>query len=164
MEILKSNLISKTAAAVGKQVEDKGSIGNRLEYAVKQGFGLRATMVKDSFATTAGIAASVGAAAAVAKSKTAQNILTKGFQAAKNSSAGQKVVTALKDIAATAAPYAKKALGWFKALPAPAKAVLAAGVVLTGIVSNNIRTKGIYNAGKLDQEYTDKAKLQKQLS
>ena len=61
-------------------------------------------------------------------------------------------------------PYVQKATGWLKALPKPAKIVLATGAALTAIVSGAINARTNYDAGKIDQKYTDKAKLEKSTS
>ena len=156
MEVLKTNPNS-VGGKIQQKAEEKGSIGNRLEYSIKQAWNFRKTQYKDAFLSTAGAAASVGLATGVAKSTTAQNVLKEAFNGFKNSGFGK----ACAEMAAELAPCAKKALTWAKALPA--KAVLGAGLLATTIISNVVRTKGIYKAGKIDQEYTDKAKLQKTL-
>lgn len=165
MSIVQGAVTGKSLAELvsGKSKEnnnDKGSIGNRLEYATKQTFGLRRMMIKDELALTAGVAGSAGAAALVSKSKTAQNFITKGFETVKNSNFGKEAVKLTKSVAESAAPYVKQGASWIQALPKPAKAVLGAGLAITALVCNSITNKGVYDAGKLDQEYTDKAKLQ----
>lgn len=136
--------------------DSKESIRNKREHTIKQVLHAKQTQAKDTFATVAGVAGSIGAAAAVSKSKTAQNFISKYISKVKNSNAVKNTIKELT-------PYIKKGADKFKALPTPAKVVLGAGLVLTTAVSNLIRTKGIYDAGKIDQEYIDKAKLQNAL-
>ena len=139
---------------------DKGSIGNRIEHSVEQTKNMVKTQFKDQFVSAAGVAGSIGAAAAVSKSKTAQNFISKYISKGLNGIKNNKVI---KDTVEELSPYIKKCADKFKALPTPAKVVLGIGLVLTTAVSNLIRTKGIYDAGKIDQEYIDKAKLQNAL-
>ena len=141
----------------GFRSDDKGSVGNRIEYTGKQTWNFYKNLWKVNADTFVGMAATVGATAAVAKSKTAQNVLTKGFQALKNSNF-------VKEISKEVTPYAKKGLTMLKALPGPAKAVLAVGTILTTFAVNRTQNKMLVKAGQIDQEYTDKAKLQQQLS
>ena len=136
--------------------DSKESIRNKREHTIKQVLHAKQTQAKDTFATAAGVAGSIGAAAAVSKSKTAQNFISKYISKVKNSNAIKNTIEELS-------PYIKKCANKFKALPTPAKVVLGIGLVLTTAVSNLIRTKGIYDAGKIDQEYIDKAKLQNAL-
>ena len=145
---------------VYENLQNKGSIGNRMEYAGKQTWNYYKNMWKAEADAFVGLGATAALTAGVAKSKTTQNILTKGFQALKNTGFAKE----MGKMAAEFAPYAKKALVTLKALPGPAKAVLAAGAILTSIAVNRNQNKMMYQAGKIDQEYTDKAKLQKQLS
>ena len=139
---------------------DKGSIGNRIEHSVEQTKNSLKTQFKDQFVSMAGVAGSIGAAAAVSaavsKSKTAQNFISKYISKVKNSNAVKNTIEELT-------PYIKKGADKFKALPTPAKVVLGIGLVLTTAASNLIRAKGIYDAGKIDQKYTDRAKLQQTL-
>ncbi len=158
MEVLKTNPNS-VGGKIQQKADEKGSFGNRLEYSIKQAWNFGKTQYKDGFYSTLGTAASIGAAAGVAKSKVAQNVLKKSFNSFKDSGFGK----ACKKVAAEFAPFAKKVFTRAKALPTPAKAVLGAGLLATALVSRVIRNKGLYKAGKLDQEYTDKAKLQKTL-
>ena len=76
---------------------------------------------------------------------------------------GKKVLNSkiVKDCAKSLKPYAIKVKNWISALPKPAKAVLGAGLALTAIISGNNQARTMYNAGKIDQEYTDKANMQK---
>ena len=150
-----------------KAEEEKGSIGNRLEYGVKQAFLLKQTAAKDALVTTAGLAATGAAAGAVANSETAQNAIINTTKKVLNNSTVKKALTEVKD---TVGPYASKIgkrIGAYIAFnPKGAAAiagVIAAGTLITNMVSRHIRGKGIYEAGKLDQQYTDKAKLEKVL-
>ena len=140
--------------------DSKESIRNKREHTIKQVLHAKQTQAKDTFATVAGVAGSIGAAAAVSKSKTAQNFISKYISKGLNGIKNNKVI---KDTVEELSPYIKKCADKFKALPTPAKVVLGAGLVLTTAASNLIRTKGIYDAGKIDQEYIDKAKLQNAL-
>ena len=140
--------------------DSKESIRNKREHTIKQVLHAKQTQAKDTFATVAGVAGSIGAAAAVSKSKTAQNFISKYISKGLNGIKNNKVI---KDTVEELSPYIKKSTDKFKALPTPAKVVLGIGLVLTTAASNLIRTKGIYDAGKIDQEYIDKAKLQNAL-
>lgn len=140
--------------------DSKESIRNKREHTIKQVLHAKQTQAKDTFATVAGVAGSIGAAAAVSKSKTAQNFISKYISKGLNGIKNNKVI---KDTVEELSPYIKKCANKFKALPTPAKVVLGIGLVLTTAASNLIRTKGIYDAGKIDQEYIDKAKLQNAL-
>lgn len=152
-----TNLITAVNPACSLAVNnDKGSIGNRIEHSVEQTKNMVKTQFKDQFVSAAGVAGSIGAAAAVSKSKTAQNFISKYISKVKNSNTIKNTIEELS-------PYIKKCADKFKALPTPAKVVLGIGLVLTTAVSNLIRTKGIYDAGKIDQKYTDRAKLQQTL-
>ena len=140
--------------------DSKESIRNKREHTIEQVLHAKQTQAKDTFATVAGVAGSIGAAAAVSKSKTAQNFISKYISKGLNGIKNNKVI---KDTVEELSPYIKKCADKFKALPTPAKVVLGIGLVLTTAASNLIRTKGIYDAGKIDQEYIDKAKLQNAL-
>lgn len=160
MGITATSLAAQSLTEKIDSKNEKGSIGNRIEHGAKQYLNLRKTIIKDEFALAGGIAATAGATALTAKSKTVQSFLSKGAKAISNK---LKCSDTIKDIASEVTPYLKKGAEMFKALPTPAKAVLGAGLVLTSIVANQVHAKGIYEAGKIDQEYTDKAKLQKTL-
>ena len=140
--------------------DSKETIRNKREHTIKQVLHAKQTQAKDTFATVAGVAGSIGAAAAVSKSKTAQNFISKYISKGLNGTKNNKVI---KDTVEELSPYIKKCANKFKALPTPAKVVLGIGLVLTTAASILIRTKGIYDAGKIDQEYIDKAKLQNAL-
>lgn len=140
--------------------DSKESIRNKREHTIKQVLHAKQTQAKDTFATVAGVAGSIGAAAAVSKSKTAQNFISKYISKGLNGIKNNKVI---KDTVEELSPYIKKCANKFKVLPTPAKVVLGIGLVLTTAASNLIRTKGIYDAGKIDQKYTDRAKLQQTL-
>ena len=140
--------------------DSKESIRNKREHTIKQVLHAKQTQAKDTFTTVAGVTGSIGAAAAVSKSKTAQNFISKYISKGLNGIKNNKVI---KDTVEELSPYIKKCANKFKALPTPAKVVLGIGLVLTTAASNLIRTKGIYDAGKIDQEYIDKAKLQNAL-
>ena len=136
------------------------TIGNRLEHAGARFINMKKTQMKDVLATTAGIGATVLAATAVKNS----SILQKGIKglgtAIKNSNFGKEIAAGAKELM----PYAKKGINWIKSLPAPAKAVLVAGLIATSIVSRLIENKGIRNAGKIEQKYDDRAALTNQLA
>ena len=143
----------------GIDMSNKGSFGNRMQCAGEQYVNMKKGLVKDELTLAAGGAATIAATAGVAKSKSAQNILTKGFESIKNTKFGKVCA----DLASEATPYVKKGVDWVKNLPKPAKAVLAAGTAITALfLSNNDYKTGI-KAGQIDQKYTDKAKLEKVL-
>lgn len=131
-----------------------GSTGNKIEHSIAQTKNMLKTSYKDRFVSTASLAATAGATAIVAKSKTAQEFLTNGFKEIASSNIGKGI----SEIAESCKPYAKKALDSFKALPKPAKVVLGVGVAITGAVSQAIRNKGLYTNGKIYQQHVDKAK------
>ncbi len=152
------------ALLASKQENTKGSIGNRVEYGIKQGAHLYKTMAKDRFISAAGLAATAGATAAVAKSKTAQNaIINAGKKILNNDS----VKNTLSEVSNFVKPYAAKALTFVKSNPKAAAAMAVvgtAGCLLTDMIARYNRNKAIYKAGKIDQEYTDKAKVDKLLA
>ncbi len=131
----------------------KGSLGNRVEYSTKQAGNLIKTDIKARLATSTGIGATFLAAYGTLKSKGAQDIISKSMKSLANK-------FNLKEIAQELTPILKEAAGKIKSLPAPVKAVAAVGLLLTSAIGSQIRTQGVYEAGKIDQEYTDKAKLQ----
>ena len=161
---LVTSALTVNPKAAAKQENTKGSIGNRVEYGLKQGAHLYKTRVKDQFIATAGVAATAGATAAVAKSKTAQNAI---INAGKKILNNESVKNTLSEVSNFVKPYATKALTFVKSNPkaAAAMAVVATtGALITNLVANKNRVKGIYEAGKIDQEYTDKAKVDKLLA
>ncbi len=161
---LVTSALTVNPKAASKQENTKGSIGNRVEYGLKQGAHLYKTRVKDQFIATAGVAATAGATAAVAKSKTAQNAI---INAGKKILNNESVKNTLSEVSNFVKPYATKALAFVKSNPkaAAAMAVVATtGALITNLVANKNRVKGIYEAGKIDQEYTDKAKVDKLLA
>ena len=157
-------LVGMSEKNLGLRTDDKGSVGNRIEYTGKQTWNFYKNLWKAKADTFVGLGTTAALTAGVAKSKTAQNILTKGFQALKNSNFGKEIGKEITPLVAEVAPFAKKGLSILKALPGPAKAVLAVGTILTTFAINRTQNKMLVKAGQIDQEYTDKAKLQKQLS
>ena len=157
-------LVGMAEKNLGLRTDDKGSVGNRIEYTGKQTWNFYKNLWKAKADTFVGMAATAGATAAVAKSKTAQNVLTSCFQALKNSNFAKEIHKEVAPLVAEVAPFAKKGLTMLKALPGPAKAVLAVGTILTTFAINRTQNKMLVKAGQIDQEYTDKAKLQQQLS
>jgi len=157
-------ILSKNSIAekIKQNSEKCGSIKNVTKYGFKQYANIRKTQAKDAFVTTAGLAATVGAAAVVSKSAGAQNLIQKGLDYVKNSNIAQQTVTAVKEIAKKAAPYLTKAATWVGDLPAPAKAVLVGGTLITAIASNIIRNKGMQQQGAILKEMEISAKLEKQ--
>jgi len=144
----------------------KGSIGNRLEYSAQQVKNFRKGQYKMAGAQVVGAAATIGATGLVAKSKSAQQFIKNGFNKLKDSSFVKKAASEVKNFMAS--PEGKKIGSFLKGatekvakLPGPAKAVLAAGTVLTGIVVKGIQNKTLMDAGRIDQKYTDKAKVEK---
>lgn len=164
-----TNVVTAGAKAVNPKFEttkenSKGSIGNRMEYGMKQSGNLLKTYAKDRFVSVAGGVATAGAAVAVAKSSTAQNAIANVGKKILNN---QAVKETLSEIGSCIKPYATKALAFVKSNPKAAAAiavVTTAGAIITDLASKKVRAKGIYEAGKIDQEYTDKAKAQKLLA
>lgn len=132
----------------------KPSIKDTLKYGIKSTVHARKAATKDVFVTAAGIGASVGAAAAVKNSKTAQTYIKKGIEWAAGTGAGKAVAKAATKVT----PYITKATKWVKGLPGPAKLVLGAGAAITALLHANNRTKTYYEQGKIDQEYRDLSK------
>lgn len=126
------NANNKTAEGINKHI-------NKNSEALARTSNMMKGIQKDNFTKAAGLAATAGATAAVAKSKTAQNILSQSFEQIKNSKFGTNIAKQCKELADEAKPYAKKALDAFKNLPKPAKAVLGVGVALTGVASAIVR-------------------------
>ena len=109
--------------------------------------------MKQDVVALGGVAATGAATVATANSKALQNAVTnigKGIM-------GTKTVTQLKNFFSPAA-------GWVKALPKPAKAVLAAGLIATTAIITHIQNKHLIKTGQIDQKYTDKAKAEKLLA
>lgn len=159
-----TNVVAIGAKATSKQENTKGSFANRTECKMKQVANFTKTYYKDQFITTAGLAATAGATAAVAKSKTAQNAIA---NVGKKILSNESVKNTLSEVSNFVKPYATKALTFVKSNPkaAAAMAVVATtGALITNLVANKNRVKGIYEAGKIDQEYTDKAKVDKLLA
>ncbi len=127
------------------------------EMVVKTKSNLVTTNAKNALATTAGLAATVAATNAVKNSSALQETITKGLKKITSSDV-------FKQVYDNVAPYAKKAASWVKALPAPAKIVLGAGAVITGLVVNAIQNKGIFNQGKIFQQYEDKQTVREALN
>ena len=150
------------AGKIKEQNEKSGSIQNKAKYALKQYGNFKMYQIKDTFTTVAGIGASAGAAAVVAKSKTAQGLVQKGLDAIKNSNFTQTALRETKKLAKVLAPYANKVDKWVSALPPQAKAVLVAGIGLTEIVSNLNRNKLLIKSGEINKEMEISAKLEKQ--
>ena len=119
------------------------------------------TRNKEGLVTVAGLGASLLAADYVAKTGIAQKAITGAAKKVATSKVGQVVIAAVKDLATTVAPFAKKAALWWTALPAPAKAVAIAGAAVTAIAAGIIKHKGAKNAGKIEQKYADMAALNK---
>lgn len=158
-----ATVLTVNPKVASKQENTKGSIGNRVEYAAKQGAHLYKTKMKDQFIATAGLAATAGATAAVAKSSTAQNAIVNAGKKILNNESVKNALTKASDFVK---PYATKALTFVKSNPKAAAAmavVASAGYLITSIAVRNNEVKGIYEAGKIDQEYTDKAKVDKLL-
>ena len=140
--------------------KDKGSIGNRTNYLAEQTKENFKTALKQDAVVIGGTAVTAGATIVTKNSKTVQNLLTKGFVAIKNSKFGDGV----KEMAKEVKPYLSKAVGYVKNLPGPAKAVLAAGTIITALASERIYHNHIAKSGQIDQKYTDKAKMEKTLA
>ena len=121
---------------------------------------LTKTRAKDAIVSATGIGASIVAATAVRNSSVMQEGLKKAGEFIKRSKAGEVIADAAKELK----PYLQKAAEWVKALPGPAKAVLAIGVLATALISKAIRNKGLRNDGKIEQKYADKAALQNTLA
>ena len=130
------------------------SIKDTFKYGVKRTLNAKSSAAKDVFVTAAGIGASVGAAAAVKNSKTAQTYIKKGIEWAAGTGAGKVVAKAATKVT----PYLSKATKWVKGLPGPAKLVLGAGAAITALLHANNRSKAYYEQGKIDQEYRDLSK------
>ena len=156
------NVAITSAEKMATNKEKCGSVKNAMKYGTKQYVNSSKTLLKDAFVTTTGLAVSVGAAKAVSKSETAQKavqkVIQKGLDLVKNSNFSKDVL----ELAEKATPYLTKATKWVGALPTPAKAVLAAGAVVTGIASNLIRAKGMLNKGEINKEMEISAKLERQ--
>lgn len=165
VDVSKTGLLAGTIASKVQEGNEKsGSIQNKIKYSGKLYANLRKSQAKDAFVTTAGVAASVGAAAVVAKSKTAQNVIKKGVNAVLSSNIATKAKGVAKEVAGFVAPYAKKAARWVMGLPGPAKVVLGAGVVLTAIASKFVQNNYLVNNGKILKEMEVSAKLEKEQS
>ena len=146
-----------------KSIREKG-LGNRIEHAGARFVNYEKTNLKDALFTTAGVAASVGTAALIAKSPTVQNLITKGATKLAGTSFAKTAIGELSKAASTVTPWITKAASWLKALPTAGKIALGVGLLATAIGSRIIRNKGIKEAGKIEQKYDDMAALNKRLS
>ncbi len=120
------------------------SLKDSIKYGVKSTVSAQRSATKDVFVTAAGIGASVGAAAAVKNSATAQKYIKRGVDWVAGTGVGKTVIN-------KAQPILKRAVTWVKQLPGPAKLVLGAGLALTTLLHAHNRTQTYYNQGKLDQ-------------
>ena len=147
-----------------EKAEEKGSIKNQFERSVAQTKNRVKSGLKTDVVCISGTAASIGAAAAIKKSRMLQDLIGNATEALKqNPTVKRATEVATKEVKKLAShEYVQKATTWVKTLPKPAKAAMAAGLTLTTIVLNVINNKRIYNAGKIDQEYADKAKVEKE--
>ena len=133
---------------------------NRLGKGGERYLNSRKTRIKDALATTAGVGASIVTATAVRNSSIMQEGIKKIGQFIKSSKVGKTLEAMAKEVM----PYIQKGITWFKALPAPAKAVLVAGLALTALISKSIRNKGLREDGKIEQKYDDRAALKAALT
>ncbi len=130
------------------------NLKDRFNYTIKSTVNTKKTIAKDVLVTTAGVGATLGAATLVKNTPAAQKVLKDGYNWVVKTKPG----TAVKGLADKAMPYVTKGYKWVKNLPAPAKAVMAAGLAITAFIAGVIKNKGVYNAGKIDQEFKDISK------
>lgn len=136
-------------------------VEDRANLAVSTGKNIVGTNLKSTAALAAGVGATFAATNAVKNSSALQNSIS---SIAKKAANAIKETDTFKKLTELAAPYAKKAASWVKALPTPAKAVLATGAVLTGLIGNMIQNKGLFDQGKIIQQYEDKQAIRKTLN
>lgn len=134
-------------------LSSKGSIGNKVEYMGETMKEFKKFQLKSGLTLAGGAAVTAAATTGVAKSKKAQEIVKKFGKKILDNKYVQKGLDEVK-------PLTTKATSYIKKLPKPAKAVLAAGAALTALIVSNQAGKTERNLGKIDQKYTDKAKVQ----
>lgn len=133
---------------------------NKTNEKLQRGLNMQKGIQKDAFVTTAGVAATVGATAGVAKSKTAQKVLSESFKPIKdafsNSNFGKNLIDGCKNFANEAKPLIEKGASWVKNLPKPAKAILAIGTTITAIASGIVHKQTEMKDKQIIREYATK--------
>lgn len=151
------NTIANIGAAKFQEVKDsiesKGSRGNRVDCMSEELKEFNKYQVKTGLTMAGGVATTAAATVVVAKSSKAQEAI-KNF--------GKKIIEneGVQNFVSNLKPLASKAATVIKNLPGPAKAVLAAGTALTGLILSNHTRQVDRKMGQIDQKYTDKAKVQ----
>lgn len=133
--------------------KDKGDIQNRISCSVAQTKNNLKTAAQDVVV----IGGTVAGMAAVAKSKSAQNVIAKGvgvaakaFKPVVKMLKTTKFGNAMKDIATK-----------IKGLSPRAKGAAAVVGLLGACILGHINRNNAYKAGQIDQKYTDRAALRK---
>lgn len=150
MTSIKANLIGGNAQV---NPNDLGSVGNRIEYVGKEIADFKKFQLASGLTMAGGAAATAVATNAVKNSPKLQKVLT---------DFGKKIMDNkyVKQAAEELSPIAKKCSDYVKNLPKPAKAVLAAGALITGLTLESMASKKSFESGKNYQEHVDKAKVQ----
>lgn len=147
-----------TSGALSNNV---AKVEDRANLAVSTGKNIVGTNLKSTAAIAAGVGATYAATNAVKNSSALQETITKGLKKVVGAVESSNVYKKLEE---NIAPYTRKAASWVKALPTPAKVVLATGAVLTGLIGNMIQNKGLFDQGKIVQQYEDKQAIRKTLN
>lgn len=138
----------------GDELGDKGALANKIEYVNEEMKNFRNYALKSGLTMVGGTAVTAAATVGVKNSKTAQDVLSKVGNAIKESKFAKNISEELK-------PLGEKLVSGFKNLPKPAKAVLFAGAAITSLILSRQDRQMVFKSGQIEQEYTDKAKMDK---
>lgn len=154
MNVATQNVLSYSKA--NNKSNDKGSIGNRIDCMNEQVKEFQKYRIKSNLTMVGGVATTAAATAVVAKSTKAQTAIK---------DLGKKIINneQVKAFVEEAKPHVKKFTGFFKNLPGPAKVVMGACAGLTGLALGIQNAHANRKYGQIDQKYTDRAKLQKNI-
>lgn len=157
--VLTEAQISANNKLTGKMNKASNKANETLSRRLNKQKGLQ----KDAFVTSAGVVATVGAAAGVAKSTTVQKVLSESFKPIKdafsNSNFGKDLINGCKNLADEAKPFLEQGAKWVKNLPKPAKAILGIGAGLTALASTIVQAQTRKNDTEIAKEYAKKEAL-----
>lgn len=138
----------KTCAGTSIKVLQEGNLNERFGYTKDQLNNQMKTGVKGVL-TTAAIG---GATYAATKSSKVNSYVGKVLTQVANSETFKKL-----------APKAKEVLTKLNKLPGSTKAIALAGTALAAIATYGISKEGAYNAGAIDQKYSDKVDIRRKI-
>lgn len=147
-------------AANNKLTGKINEASNKTNEKLQRGLNMQKGIQKDAFVTSAGVAATVGATVGVAKSETAQKVLSQSFKPIKeafnNSNFGKNLINTCKEVADKAKPLLEQGVKWVKNLPKPAKAILGIGTAITAIASGIVHKQTEMKDKQIIREYATK--------